>query len=46
MYDRVAQRLIDGLARELEKKYEIERLKSLGAIKFVETTESKQAKNG
>lgn len=34
LYDRVTQRLIDELSREIEMKYGIERSKALGTIKF------------
>lgn len=38
LYDKVAQRLIDGLSREPKKKYGIERLKALGATEFTGTS--------
>lgn len=44
LYDRVAQRLINGLAREPKKKFIIERLKALGTMEFTRTIEPKQVK--
>lgn len=35
--------MINGLSRELEKKYGIKRLKALGATKFTGTIEPEQA---
>ncbi|KAA0037861.1 hypothetical protein E5676_scaffold127G001250 [Cucumis melo var. makuwa] len=43
LYDRVAQRLIDVLTQQPEKKFQIEKLKALGATKFNGTTNPDEA---
>ncbi|KAA0060310.1 hypothetical protein E5676_scaffold318G00390 [Cucumis melo var. makuwa] len=35
LFDRVAQRLLDGLSKELKNKYEIEGFMALGAKEFL-----------
>ena len=42
LYDRVAQRLIDVMGQQPEKKFGIERLKALGATEFIGTIEPKE----
>lgn len=38
LFHKMAQRLVDGLTSNLEKKFNIERLKALGATTFKGTT--------